>query len=184
MKKTITLSAALFAALAVFGCNRETAPARGDSVAAPPAAIPQEALDKGRFLLTTEPAGAKGIRAARKDAKDGDDVVIVGRIGGERQPWVEGRAAFRVVDAAFTPCNEKGDDGCKTPWDYCCDDSDELHQGMATVKVVDGEGKTVPVDARKLLDVKELQTVVVKGKAKRDEQGNLTVLASGLYVRR
>jgi hypothetical protein len=39
------------------------------------------------------------------------------------------------------------------------------------------------VDARELLGVKELQTVVVKGKAKRDEQGNLTVLASGVYPR-
>jgi hypothetical protein len=184
MKKTITLSIALFAGLAVVGCGRENIPADGASTATPPAATPQAAADKGRFLLAAEPAGAKGVRDARKDTKDGDDVVIVGRIGGEKKPWVEGRAAFWVVDSSFKACNEKDDDGCKTPWDFCCDDTDELHKGMATVKVVDDQGKTVAVDARELLGVKELQTVVVKGKAKRDEQGNLTVLASGLFVRR
>ncbi len=52
------------------------------------------------------------------------------------------------------------------------------------VKVVDTSGKTVATDARKLLGLKELQTVVVRGKAKRDEIGNLTVLADGIFVRK
>ena len=39
-------------------------------------------------------------------------------------------------------------------------------------------------DARKLLDVKELSTVVVQGKAQRDDAGNLTVLATGVYVKK
>jgi hypothetical protein len=180
----MTLLAALLAGMAVAGCGHENTPAGGDSTAAPANAIPQAIADGSRFLAASEPAGAKGVRDARKDAKDGDDVVVVGRIGGEKQPWVEGRAVFRLIDSAFTPCSERKGDTCKTPWDYCCDDADELHKGMATVKVVDGQGKTVPVDARALLGVKELQTVVVTGKAKRDEGGNLTVLASGLYVRR
>jgi hypothetical protein len=184
VQKTIILSAALLAGLAVVGCGSENTPADGASSAAPTNAIPPAAVDGSRFLLSAEPAGAKGVRDVRKEAKDGDEVVVIGRIGGERQPWVEGRAAFRVVDASFKACNERDDDGCKTPWDFCCDDSDELRKGMATVKVIDDLGRTVSVDARALLGVKELQTVVIKGKAKRDEQGNLTVLASGLYVRR
>ena len=39
-------------------------------------------------------------------------------------------------------------------------------------------------DARELLKVKELSTVVVKGKAQRDDVGNLTVIASGVYVKK
>ena len=39
-------------------------------------------------------------------------------------------------------------------------------------------------DARELLKVKELSTVVIKGKAKRDADGNLTVLANGVYVKK
>ena len=39
-------------------------------------------------------------------------------------------------------------------------------------------------DAKELLNVKELTTVVIKGKAQRDEAGNLTILATGVFVKR
>ena len=51
-------------------------------------------------------------------------------------------------------------------------------------KVVDEDGSLVKADAKGLLDVKELSTVVIKGKAQRDDAGNLTVLASGVYVKK
>ncbi len=89
---------------------------------------------------------------------------------------------FMLVDSALKPCNENDDDGCTTPWDYCCD-TDVLPASKAMVKVVDASGKTVAVDAKKLLGVKELQTVVVRGRARRDDAGNLTVFASGVFVR-
>jgi len=133
------------------------------------------------YRLTALPEGAKGVKSVKEDSKDGDDVVVEGRIGGDTNPWIEGQAAFTVVDKSLKPCNEKDDDACETPWDYCCD-TDVLGENKALVKVVDGSGKTVSTDARKLLGVKELQTVVVRGKAKRDDAGNLTVLASGIYV--
>ncbi|MDB5337963.1 MAG: hypothetical protein JWN70_3582, partial [Planctomycetaceae bacterium] len=69
-----------------------------------------------------------------------------------------------------------------TPWDYCCD-TDQLPKSKATVKFVDAQGKTLTTDARQLLGIKELQTVVVKGQAKRDEAGNLTVIASSLFIK-
>ena len=43
-------------------------------------------------------------------------------------------------------------------------------------------GKLVQADARQLLNVRELSTVIVKGTAQRDDAGNLTVLADGIYV--
>jgi hypothetical protein len=61
---------------------------------------------------------------------------------------------------------------------------DNLPANKAMVKVVDASGKPVAMDARKLLGLKELQTVVVRGQAQRDEAGNLTVLADGLFVRK
>ena len=54
----------------------------------------------------------------------------------------------------------------------------------ALVKIVDETGELVKADARKLLKVQELSTVVVKGKAQRDDTGNLTILASGVYVKK
>lgn len=52
------------------------------------------------------------------------------------------------------------------------------------IKVVDENGKLVKADARELLKVKELSTVVIKGKARRDDKGNLTILASGVFVKK
>jgi hypothetical protein len=160
------------------GCNEATKPADKSTAA------PVSEADKAKYLLAEEPAGAKAVLAARQEAKDGDDVVIVGRIGGEAKPWVEGKAAFWIVDASLKSCKDNPGDKCETPWDYCCEPKEQLRQAMATVKIVDEQGKTVAADARQLLGVKELQTVVVRGQAKRDENGNLTVLATGLYVRR
>jgi hypothetical protein len=51
------------------------------------------------------------------------------------------------------------------------------------VKLVDDRGSIVPGGARELLGIKELQTVVVRGTAARDEAGNATLLAEAVHVR-
>jgi hypothetical protein len=134
------------------------------------------------YLLKEEPSGAKTVQAARKECRDGDDVVVIGRIGGDAKPWIDGRAGFWIVDESLKTCIENQEE-CPTPWDYCHVPKEELRKYMTTVKFVDEEGRTVPVDARQLLGVKEMQKVVVKGRAKCDEQGNLSILATGLYIR-
>jgi hypothetical protein len=131
--------------------------------------------------LKQEPAGAVDVLALRKDAKDQDDVVVVGRIGGRQDPWIKGTAAFPIVDRSLRPCNEIPGDACPTPWDYCCEA--DLPDATVLVTFVDASGRVIKEDPRELLNVKELQTVVVQGKAKRDEAGNVTVLASKIHVR-
>ena len=158
------------------GCGQPSAPPAATTKA------PAPKIDGTKFVLAEEPADAKTVLEVREEAKDGDDVVIVGRIGGDRDPWVTDRASFLIVDPTLIPCNERKGDNCPTPWDYCCD-ADVLAKSKASIKFVDDAGKTLANDARQLFHVKELQTVVVKGRAKRDEAGNLTVLASGLFVR-
>lgn len=136
------------------------------------------------YALVTEPPGARGVIELRKEARDGDEVVLVGRIGGQKEVWGKGTVLFQVIDSSFKPCNENADcEGCETPWDYCCDPQEERLQAMATIKFVDATGRTLDGDARQMFQLRELQTVVVKGKAKRDDKGNLTVLASGIYGR-
>jgi len=154
----------------------------GCSTSAPPVASGPSA-EGASYLLAAEPVTAKGVKDVRADAKDADDVTLIGRIGGDEKPWVEGQAAFVIVDSSLKPCNERPGDNCPSPWDYCCD-ADELPKSKVMIKIVDAAGKTVATDARKLLGLKELQTVVVRGKAKRDEAGNLTVLADGIFVRK
>lgn len=141
------------------------------------------AVDGSKFIITEEPEGAKDVIAVREAAEDGDDVVLVGRIGGSENPWIDGRAAFTVVDNSLRACSDIEGDTCRKPWDYCCETS-KLPGATALVKVVDESGQSVKTDARELLHVTELSRVIVKGKAVRDDAGNLTVLATGVYVKK
>ena len=141
---------------------------------------PPVASGGSEYLLTAEPSGAQEVLQAISDAGNDEEVVVVGRIGGEVNPWVEGLAAFSIVDRKLKACNDIEGDNCATPWDYCCEA--ELAKSKTLVEIVDGNDSTVKTDARQLLNLKELQTVVVKGKAARDEANNLTVLATGVYV--
>jgi hypothetical protein len=139
------------------------------------------AAPESSMLLKKEPKGAVDVLALRKDAKDKQEVVVVGRIGGRVNPWVKGTAVFPIVDRTLKPCNEIPGDACKTPWDYCCET--DVPKATVLVMFVDEKGKVIKKDPRKLFDVKELSTVVVQGTAKRDKAGNVTVLASKIHIR-
>ncbi len=174
-KQVWNLFASIVIATVAIGCNQSTGP----TLPPPSKAASADSAPAPKVLLEKQPDGAKPVGDVRASAVDGADVTILGRIGGDTNPWVDGRAAFTIVDPKLEPCAP--DEGCPTPWDYCCS-TDQLPTHRAMIKVVDATGGTVEQDARKLLGVKELQTVVVTGKAKRDEAGNLTVLANAVYI--
>jgi len=99
---------ALTALAAFCGCNKTAEPPSTGS----------NSDDNTKYKLAAEPKDAIGVIRARKTAKDGDEVVVVGRVGGRKVPWAKGRAAFRIVDASLKSCAEVGSDDCATPWDY------------------------------------------------------------------
>ncbi len=160
--------------LAAVGCDRQQVTAPGKS--------PQPSPDRS-FLASVEPPNPRGIVEVRKTVKDGESVVVVGRVGGSQNPWVEGRAAFSLVDLALLACSDKEGDHCETPWDYCCE-TDRLPNSTLLVKLVDDSGQLVQQDTRTLLGIQELQTLVVKGTAQRDDVGNVTLFAHEVSVRR
>jgi hypothetical protein len=164
------------------GCNgtQNSAPARKVARGPKPATEPTAAGQA--FRLHEEPIGAKDVLVVKKDAKDGDEVIVIGRIGGSPKPFT-GRAAFTIVDASLKSCNENAEDDCPTPWDYCCVGKDDLTKATALIKLVGDDGQTLADDARAMLGLTELQTVVVRGKAKRDDAGNLTIHLNGVFVR-
>jgi hypothetical protein len=133
-----------------------------------------------KFVLAAAPEGAQQVIAARADVAADAEVVVVGRIGGSTQPFVDGMAAFSIVDSSLKACSDIPGDTCPTPWDYCCEAG--LPKARMLVKFVDDGGEVVTSDARTLLGVAELQTVYVRGKAQRDADGNLSLLASQIYV--
>lgn len=174
MSKTILKAFLTVAVAMTVGCGQPTTPTTPTTSQKP---VPPGM--KSRILASEQPADAKPVAEVQKSAENGGEVTILGRIGGAVDPWVAGRAAFTIVDPKLKPCQP--DEGCPTPWDYCCS-TDQLPKNRALIKVVDDTGNTLEHDAKSLLDLKELQTVVVKGTAKRDDAGNLTVLATSVYV--
>jgi hypothetical protein len=169
--------AVCLAIVVTIGCSAQTASTNGQPEAATPA------IDGSQYLLTSKPEDAATVIAARRDAKDGEPVVLVGRIGGSANPWIAGRAAFSIVDESLKACSDIPGDECPQPWDYCCE-TYKLPTATALIKVVDDSGSLVPADAKQLLNVVELSTVVVQGIAQRDDVGNLTVLADGIFIKK
>ena len=133
------------------------------------------------FLASSEPTESTPVKAARQELENGQEATLVGIIGGSKEPFVDGLAAFTIVDPSIPYC--AGDDDCPTPWDYCCT-QDQVRDGIATVKMVDDAGAPVAVDARELLGVKELSEVLVSGTAVRDDEGNLTLVANKVFVKK
>lgn len=139
-------------------------------------------IDGSRYLLAEEPDGAVGVIAARESAEDGAPLVLVGRVGGSANPWIEGRAAFTLLDASMTVVAE-GEDSAESQ--ICTGDCCATERLACTtlVKIIDANGQVVPVDSRKLLGLKESDMVVVQGTAKKDKTGNFSMLANRVYVR-
>jgi len=175
MKVFLMLAGCVCVMLAT-GCSQESETDSGSTTDSRPP------IDGSQFLLDREPAGAADVLTVRADARDGEEVIVTGRIGGSGNPWVEGRAAFSIVDDSLKACSDIPGDECAQPWDYCCE-TDKLSTSTALIQIVDDAGSLVRTDARTLLNVKELSTVIVTGTARRDDAGNLTVLASGVYVK-
>jgi hypothetical protein len=163
----------LIAAALLAGC------AKSNDSAAPSASDGASGGADASYLLVDKPADSQPVGAARKSENNEEEVAVEGRIGGSEAPFVDGLAAFTIVDPAIPHCSVE--EGCPTPWDYCCE-TDRVKDNSALVKIVGPDGKPVAKDARELLGVKELARVVVRGKAQRDEQGNLTVLAEKVHV--
>lgn len=139
-------------------------------------------IDTAKYILAEEPDDAVGVMIAREDAKDKDEIVLVGRIGGRKNPWIKDRAAFMMIDAAMTVVAEGEESG---EGEICLDDCCAALRTDCTtlVKVVDARGSVLPIDARKLLSANENDLVVVKGKVRRDEANSFSIEASGVYVR-
>ncbi len=178
MKSFLLLTALSASGLScVVGCGKSSeSTATATSMAAP-------SIDSSLFLLPEEPAGAVGVIVARESAEDGKPLVLVGRIGGAANPWIEGRAAFTLLDASMAVVAE-GEDSTESElcMGDCC--ATERLDCTTLVKIVDSQGKLVPVDSRKLLGLKESDMVVLQGTAKKDKNGNFVMLAKGIYVRK
>jgi hypothetical protein len=172
---------ALAAAFALTGCEQgstdtssASSPAnRGVAQQAPPSP------ELAKVVLTSgAPAQTVAVAAAKKDTKDGDNVAVVGRV----KDFVDGHAVFTVMDGKVSACSDHPGDKCPTPWDYCCETKETISANSATVKIVGDGTDALKGNLQGVNSLDHLTTVVAEGKAQRDAAGNLTVLASKVYV--
>mgnify|MGYP000197087560 CR=1 FL=1 len=150
------------------GCG-DDAPTAGPGPAAAPAV----------WRLDTAPDHAVDIAAAKTTAKEGDTVTIRGKIGGRMQPLTEGSGLIVLMDHAVPSCADNPDDGCPTPWDYCCETPETISAHAATVQVRDAGGNPVTLPEGAFSGLDEL--VVVGTVAPRPNDDTLVLHATGVY---
>lgn len=147
---------------------------------APPKEIPKEtgAVDKLQSLaLSTAPAETQSVLAAVQAGAFGTPVTVSGKVG----EIAEGRAAFRLADVTLQDCN-RGEDHCKTPWDYCCVPSSDMKAGSVMVEFKDDAGALLKGKLEGVGKLGHLAHVVVTGTMRKDEGGNLFMDGSGFFV--
>ncbi len=169
--KTLVSLLLLFVPVLAPSCGQDATEAT-DAVATP-SQVPE------RFWLESPPPDTQDVGAARVALEDGAKVSVRGVVGGSRKPFVDGLAAFMLVDPALKSCVGDGMN-CPTPWDYCCEDPQVMAQNTVTVELREGD-RILAANLEGLQGLEHLATVVVQGVAETDPRGNVTVVASGVY---
>ena len=170
-----------FLVLAMVGCDDRDNTATSEKGAAATASAPADAVPAG-LILASAPGDAKDVNALKGSAKEGDEVILRGRVGGSVHPIVDGRAAFQVVDLSVKSCKEIPGDTCETPWDYCCEP--DVAKSTATVQVVGADGKPLKTSLKGVGGLAPLAEVTVKGKVGKTQEGApLVVNATGIHVK-
>ncbi|MBX3352291.1 MAG: hypothetical protein KF684_05110 [Phycisphaeraceae bacterium] len=175
MKHTVLVVSLLGSLGLAAGCERSS-PSESGVPSAPVASAPA-----GLFAsLPTD--GAKSVVEAKSAAREGETVLVRGRIGGSVSPFVEGRAMFTIVDAAMPACSDTPGDGCKTPWDYCCDDPADIARHAATIAVNGPDGGVLRASLKGQGGLRELATVVVRGTVAQSDGSVLVIHADTISV--
>ena len=173
--------ALLVAALAFTGCNGG-GEGDGSSITTPPPDTTDE-LPAG-LVLDAAPEGAVEIAKVKASAKEGDEVVVRGQVGGSREPFVAGRAALTIADGdVLTSCDEMPADGCDAPWDYCCEDPAKIMANSATIQVVGADGRPLKASLEGVGGIEGLKVILVKGVVgPRPDPNVLVINATGIFV--
>jgi len=127
------------------------------------------------LALTADPGAALGVAEAKALGPQ-KSVVIEGRV----HDLTKGFAVAKLMDTKLEYCGQVNkEDGCKTPWDYCCDPAEERVANSLLVEVRDPTG--TPLAAEALPSPRLCDLVKVRGELIKDEHGNLVLVANGWF---
>ena len=136
------------------------------------------------LLLPKAPEGPLTITEARKKPAPGTKIIVSGKVMGNRNPIIQSRALLTLGDPdRLDSCDLIPGDDCPTPWDVCCSDPDVVRASIATIQVIDENGKPVKSGLRGLGGLQELSNLIVVGEvAKESNAENFLVNATGIHV--
>lgn len=137
------------------------------------------AMANADIMLAALPDGAMGVAAAKPTVAEGDTITLRGRIGGNRAPMTGESGIFIIMDPSLSPCAP--DEGCRTPWDYCCETPDTKLANNATIQLVGADGNALAADFA-ALGLEPMDEVVVVGTVgPRPNTDVLIVRATGVH---
>lgn len=133
------------------------------------------------LFLTSAPDGVQTIAALKETASEGDEVVVHVVVGGRLEPLVAGRASAAIIEASLdNPCTGE-DDHCQTPWDYCCTPPEQITANLATLQVLDADGRILAADIADTLP--PMTVLTIRGVVgPRPDPQVLTINATGIYI--
>ncbi|MFT7620200.1 MAG: hypothetical protein ACI97A_003857 [Planctomycetota bacterium] len=166
-----TVFALVLCCLFLVACGGETQEDPTKSTDKSPAA-------EAKLMLDAAPANPVAVKDMKDDLAAEGDVVVFGRI----REFYDGFSGFTLVDQKMRHCAERPGDMCKTPWDYCCEDAGDMVKHSVTVEV-HKDGRIIKSTLDGLGGMDKLKDVVVRGKASKDKQGNVVIIADGIFVR-
>lgn len=130
------------------------------------------------FFLRDAPANFISVGEARKVGQVGRPVVVRGRIGGLAKPIADRHAIFVISDHRLPLCQE----GCASPWDYCCTPREQIRDKVATVQVVDINGRPLKVSLDGVNGLKPASDVIVLGTVAQKGKNFMIVNAKSIHV--
>lgn len=140
-----------------------------------PSPSPSAEASLQKLVLAADPGPALAVTAAKAKGA-ADQVVVTGRVASV----VKGFVVFTLMDQALEYCGQVNkEDKCETPWDYCCDSQEKRTEHSLLVEFRDGKGQ--PIAAPSLPDTRLLDLLKVRGKLQNDENGNLVLVADGMF---
>jgi len=165
----------LLSSIAITGCREE----QGKPQAAESGGLPAD------LIATSAMPGALDVAKARELAKDGEPIVVKGRVGGQKAPLAPNRAIATLADLSLPTCDKSPMATCETPWDYCCDPSEKVAANTLTVQVVGPDGTPIKAGLSGFGGIAPMKELVVSGIARRASGSNsLLVQANRIYVAR
>jgi len=155
----------------------------GQNAGGDPAASGEHDQALTDVVVTEKPADAISVIDAKK-LKAGDAVVVQGRIGGRKDPFIAERSALLLVDpAAVLACDAVPDDPCPTPWDFCCEPQERIAAAAALVQVRGPDGKALAQSLKGRGGMSAGDFLVVSGLvADGSSADNLLIDAEHIYV--